>query len=87
MLNLGALCSFLCDLLFFNMVYIFTCNCYFCLRFNPNKWYQSEVVFLVILYRKVSRLSGSLTVKWKQWQMRVSSGLIALMGRTSSYGI
>ena len=43
---------------YFLLLVIFACNCYFCPWFNPNKWYQSEVVFLVILCR-------NLTVEWE----------------------
>ena len=30
---------------YFLLLVIFACNFYFCLWFNPNKWYQSQVVF------------------------------------------
>ena len=50
-----CLVFFLCDLL----LVIFACNCYFCLWFNPNKWYQSEVVFFSY------PLQESLTVEWE----------------------
>ena len=58
MLNLGASCSFLCDLLF-SILVIFAFNYYFCPWFNPNKWYQSLVGFFSY------PLHESLTVEWE----------------------
>ena len=43
---------------YFLLLVIFACNCYFCLWFNPNKWYQSEVVFSY-------PLQESLRVEWE----------------------
>ena len=45
---------------YFLLLVIFACNCNFCLLFNPNKWYQSEVVFFFSY-----PLQESLTVEWE----------------------
>ena len=44
---------------YFLLLVIFACNYYFYPWFNPNKWYQSEVVFFSY------PLQESLTVEWE----------------------